>query len=374
MKVADVSFSYDEGVATVEQLLEQHYTITGWTEALQKQGIELMVLKRFSKEDTFQKNNVQYYFIKDKLKGMLKPWHLPLSFINRIKKLDVDVVHVHGFMFPMQILLLKLLLNNKTSIIIQHHGGNSPKGIKGYLYGLMNHLANGFFFTTISQGKEWFSKKKQYNKIMQVMEGSNHFTYCETDIARKATKLKGHPIFLWVGRLDNNKDPLTVLNGFEKVIDKCATALLYMIYSDNYLLNAVEAKINASVKLRQNVHLLGSIANNEMEAYYNSADYFVLGSHHEGSGYALSEALACGCIPIVTRIPSFTMMTDNGRLGSLWQIGNSQSFLEAAAIAMSKNVEIESRNCVDFFKGNLSFEAIASTAIKHYQKVIYARL
>jgi len=46
--------------------------------------------------------------------------------------------------------------------------------------------------------------------------------------------------------------------------------------------------MEGSAILNNKVHLLGKIAHSEIEQYYNSADYFVLGSHYEGSGYATS--------------------------------------------------------------------------------------
>ena len=49
-----------------------------------------------------------------------------------------------------------------------------------------------------------------------------------------------------------------------------------------------------------------------------AADLFVLGSHREGSGYSLIEALACGLPPIVTDIPSFRSLTGAGVVGALW--------------------------------------------------------
>jgi hypothetical protein len=49
-----------------------------------------------------------------------------------------------------------------------------------------------------------------------------------------------------------------------------------------------------------------------------AADLFVSGSQREGSGTALLESLACGLPPIVTDIPSFRMLTCDGRIGALW--------------------------------------------------------
>jgi glycosyltransferase involved in cell wall biosynthesis len=56
-------------------------------------------------------------------------------------------------------------------------------------------------------------------------------------------------------------------------------------------------------------------------------DLFVLGSHHEGSGYSLIEALACALPPLVTDIPSFRALTGRGAVGRLWPCG------DAAALA-----------------------------------------
>jgi len=185
--------------------------------------------------------------------------------------------------------------------------------------------------------------------------------------------MRGAPVFLWVGRLDSNKDPLTVLDGFEILLEKNTNATLYMIYSENRLSDAVEKKIAGSAILKNSVHLLGKIPHNEIEMYYNSADYFVLGSHYEGSGYALSEALRCGCVPIVTNIPSFRMMTNGGQLGALWEYGNNHSFAEAADVALNKPLSEQANSCITFFTESLSYDAIAKVAIVHYQKMIDRR-
>ena len=384
MKVVLVSFFYNETLTTEEELLRQHYTITGWAEALQRKAAEVIVMSRFSRENSFEKNGVQYYFIKDRLGALLRWWHLPLKFLRKIKSLDADVVHLHNFTLSLLTFLLRLMLDKKTAIIIQHHGGRPPGKIKRFFHNLLNSVADGFFFTTIDQGKEWFMKKKRPRKIMPVMEGATFFNYEDRDaarviryydrnLARKNTGITSFPVFLWVGRLDSNKDPGTVLDGFEILFEQYREAGLYMIYNDDALLNQVKKKVEGSEILRNKVHLLGKIAHEEIEQYYNSADYFVLGSHYEGSGYALSEALLCGCVPVVTNIPSFQMMTNGGQLGALWDPGNKNSFIEALISATNKSLKNEANACIDFFKQTLSFNAIAGIALVHYRKAIDSR-
>jgi glycosyltransferase involved in cell wall biosynthesis len=384
MRVVNIFYYYDERIAAEEEVIPHYYTTTGWAEALQPLGVESIVLTRFHKNSILQKNNITYRFFKDGLKGAFRTWQLPLKFLRSIRELDADIIHVHSLTLSLQTFLLRFLISRKTGIIVQHHGGKLPGDKRRRLHNFFNRVADGFFFTTAAQGQEWFMKTNPFHKIMPVMEGATYFNYDDRDTTRKPqyhnrqtarqqTGMHGAPVFLWVGRLDANKDPLTVLAGFEILFTKYPQASLYMIYSDDQLLQAVTQQINASERLKQRVHLLGRVEHQTIEHYYNSADYFVLGSHYEGSGYALSEALRCGCVPVITAIPSFTMMTDQGRLGALWQPDNVTSFVAAAEVAMAKPLEQEANACIDFFRSTLSFEAIARMAKMHYQQVMNRR-
>jgi len=384
MRIVDVSYVYDEALATEEELLEQHYTTVGWAEALVKKGAEVIVLKRFFKSSSFKKNNVQYFFVKDSYNKSIHSWQMPFRLFRKIASLQPDIVHLHHLSLSLQTFTLRSFLNKKTAIVVQHHGGGTPKGKKKAIHDQFNSIADAFFFTTVEQGKQWFPNKKVHNKILPVMEGGTFFNYntrleekklfyLNRNEARKISNINGDPVFLWVGRLDENKDPLTILDGFEDVFQKYPAAKAYMIYSEDNLIGSVKNKIDNSDILKPRVQLLGKIAHPQIQHYYNSADYFVLGSHYEGSGYALSEALRCGCVPIVTDIPSFRMMTANGQLGALWEPGNKHSFIQAAIRAIDKPVKEEAERCIDFFKSNLSFDAIAEQAIKHYQEIIELR-
>ncbi|HEX5654360.1 MAG TPA: glycosyltransferase family 4 protein [Chitinophagaceae bacterium] len=380
-----VTYFYDDNLSTEDEMLRQYYTITGWAEALQRAGQEVIVISRFSKESRVERNNVVYHFIKDSLGGHFKSWQFPVKFLKKVAALDADLVHLHHLTLSIQTIFLRRILKNKTAIIIQHHGGKIIPSLKLSLHNFLNRIADGYFFTTVEQGESWFNNKVRREKLMPVMEGGTFFNfetrdeggdsaYMQRTIAKQKTGMQGSPVFLWVGRLDNNKDPLTILDGFEVIFQEYPSASLYMIYRDYDLLEKVRGKTASSAILKASVHLLGAIAHTEIKYYYNSADYFVLGSHYEGSGYALSEALRCGCIPIVTDIPSFRMMTNNGQLGALWQTGNKKSFIEAVSATLEKPLLKESNDCIEFFEKTLSFDAIAKQALQYYQQAIQSRL
>ena len=73
-----------------------------------------------------------------------------------------------------------------------------------------------------------------------------------------------------------------------------------MIYSEDDLLDAVKERVRRSPSLADRVRLIGAVPHDQMTTFYSAADLFVVGSHHEGSGYALMEACACGAVPVVT--------------------------------------------------------------------------
>jgi hypothetical protein len=88
MKVVHVSFHYDESITKEEELLEKHYTVTGWAEALQQNGAEVIVMNRFGRNSSLEQNKVQYHFVHDSLPSTIKGRHLPLQFLKKISRLQ----------------------------------------------------------------------------------------------------------------------------------------------------------------------------------------------------------------------------------------------------------------------------------------------
>ena len=190
--------------------------------------------------------------------------------------------------------------------------------------------ADGFFFAARDLAASWMDDGliSKHQSIFEIMEGSNNFHCRDRSSSRARTGMAGNPVVLWVGRLIPLKDPLTVLEGFIRVLRHAPQARLYMAYGTADMLPAVRERIGANKILAGAVTLMGRVEHSQLEDIYNSADYFVLGSHHEGSGFSLAEAMACGVVPVVTDIPSFRVMTDGGRIGACWRPGSSEDFVD----------------------------------------------
>ena len=191
------------------------------------------------------------------------------------------------------------------------------------------------------------------------MEVSSVFYPVDKNVAKSKTQVNGDTIFLWAGRLNRNKDPETVLSAFLKFLQFQPNARLYMIYQTEELLPELRRMINEKKDIYDAVILVGPVPHNEMLYWFNSADFIVSGSHYEGSGTAVCEAMSCGCVPVVTDILSFRAITDNGECGLLYEAGNETALLSAFVETKHMNVEEKRYKTLEYFKNNLSFEAIA---------------
>jgi glycosyltransferase involved in cell wall biosynthesis len=107
------------------------------------------------------------------------------------------------------------------------------------------------------------------------------------------------------------------------------------------------------------IHLIGKVNNDDLQHWYNSADFIISSSHYEAGGVAVCEGLSCGCIPILTDIPSFRMMTDDGRMGFLYKVGDDIELLNS----LKRSLELERNEMrklvLKQFEQKLSFEANA---------------
>ena len=218
-------------------------------------------------------------------------------------------------------------------------------------------------FTSARQAVTWreagMISEKQ--RIYEVIENSTNFKPLSRD--KSHSTLTGEPVFLWVGRLNSNKDPLTVLEGFAQASRDLPNPHLFMIYSSTELLDAVKSIIQR-LNLSDHVHLLGKQPHERLEALFVEADYFLLGSHEEGSGFALLEALACGVTPIVTDIPSFRHITGDATVGALWAPGDPQSLASAIRLVVSRKSDRDATR--KFFEECLSFRALGEKALQAY--------
>jgi glycosyltransferase involved in cell wall biosynthesis len=206
--------------------------------------------------------------------------------------------------------------------------------------------------------------------VLELPEAPARFTPGDQAEARRRTGLTGRPCVLWVGHLDDNKDPLTVLEGVSGAARRLPELQLWCCFGQAPLLARVRARIAGDRCLRGKVHLIGRVPHAEVEHLMRAADLFTLGSHREGSGYALAEALACGLSPVVTDIPSFRAMTGRGAVGWTWTPGDPRAACDALLAAASRPHASVAAQVRQHFERELSFEAVGRKLNAAYARLM----
>ncbi|MDO3624784.1 glycosyltransferase family 4 protein [Mucilaginibacter sp. BT774] len=355
MKYVFAGYVYTGDYNLPQAWLERIKAYTGILEALAKQNIVISI-QQIDYEGQYDKNGVKYYF-----KRFGSPAYFPSPLHGFIKSLKPDVVIVQSFNHPFQVIQLRFLLGKGTKVIVHNHAELPFTGIKKYLQRLADKYVNAYLFASHNMGLGWVQKGNigSANKIHEVMEVSSAFAPMDKEVGRQKTGVTEGLIFLWVGRLNANKDPLTVSKAFLEFAAAKPSARLYMIYHTEELLNDVKEMINKSPQ-KNAITLIGRVPHDELQYWFNSADIILSGSHYEGSGTAVCEAMSCGCMPIVTDIDSFRMITNNGKCGLLYEAGNAAKLLEALNQTSKISIAQKQKASLEYFRSNLSFEAIAS--------------
>jgi glycosyltransferase involved in cell wall biosynthesis len=369
MRVLQLNYDYEANLTAPAELLQRYTTLTGWSEALLAAGAtQVTVVQRFHQDATLQRNSVAYEFCVD---GSLRALRLN----RRAASAQPDLAHVNGLFFPIQLWHLRRELPKSTAIVVQDHGGYAAlrfNFLRRFIYRRALGAADGFMFAATALADVWRAAGvfTPTQPIYEVMESSAALQPTSRETARAASGVVGEPAVLWVGRLNANKDPLTVLDGFERALSQLPNAHLTMVYSTEELLSQIQARLAASPLLAQHVHLRGPVPHNQLTMFYSAADLFVLGSHHEGSGYALGEALACGVAPVVTDIPSFRMLTANGALGALWRVADADAFARALITVSQRDLTALRAAIRNHFERELTWSAIGKRALAAYTDAI----
>jgi len=354
MIFVSVSYHYSADINNPQDWFRRLKIFIGSWELIAKQH-KVIRVERINYEGAITHQGIKFQFLHPKKFNRRWPWKMH----RLIRSLKPDIVIVHGLHYPLQTIQLRLQLPSHVKIIAQHHAEKPFTGVKKYIQHLASHCVDAYLFASRKMGEDWVARGniQSARKIHEVMEVSSAFKPMDRAQARLKTNVQGDPIFIWVGRLNRNKDPLTVVNAFLRFCDYQPSARLIMIYQTHEILAKLE--IILKHEKGQQVQLVGSIVHEDMVSWYNSADFVISTSHYEGSGTAVCEAMSCGCIPILSDIDSFRAITGEFRCGLSFQAGDEEGLLEKLLLATQLNRMEECKKTIERFKQALSFEAIA---------------
>ena len=227
-----------------------------------------------------------------------------LSLYKLFKEEDFTIIHTHSSKAGLLARLAAVL--NKTPIVIHT--------IHGFAFNdFMNMFKKNFFIYVEKLLAKWtdvlitvsnLNKKKiidlniaHENKIKNIYSGIDLrlFTNKRNDDFRKELNLENAHLLLGsVGRLSDQKDPITMIEAFGIISKPFPNAHLALV-GDGKLKGKILEKID-KLKLNGKVHLTGN--KNKPWSVYHSMDLFIMSSIYEGLGRSITEALSCG-VPVV---------------------------------------------------------------------------
>ena len=326
LHVVQIGFLADRQRRAPEQLLRDWYTLEYVAEAALAGGNRVTVLQACFHREHIRQRGVDYEFVPPDGAHAFGAG----EFAARFAALEPDVVHVHGLGFHNDVLALHAR-RPAVPILLQDHADRPPRIWRRGLWRRGFSAVRGIAFCSYEQSRPFAAARLLPGnlEVFEIAQWSAPFQPGDQSESRAATGLHGDPCLLWVGHLNSNKDPLTVLDGLSLAARELPGFTMWCCFGNAPLLPQVQARIEGDSALRGRVHLLGKVPHERMESLLRAADVFVLGSHREGSGCALIEAMGCGLTPVVSDIPSFRSLTGGGAVGRLWKAGDPAQFANA---------------------------------------------
>ena len=363
-----INFFVDREQRPPERLLDDWHSLEDIAAAVASTGARVTVVQASLSPGQLARRGVEYVFMTpDPPKGLLAQC---TAFKALLHERRPDVFHVHGLGFPRDMLALHELAP-RVPILLQDHADRPPRFWRQGAWRRGAAAAAGISFCARAQAEPFVRAGllRRDTALFEIPESTSTFTPGDAAAARASTGLHGAPALLCVGHLDRNKDPLTVLDGVAAAARDLPGLQLWCCYGAAPLLPAVQERIARDPLLRDRVHLLGRVPHDEIERLMRAADLFVLGSHREGSSFALIEALATGLPPVVTDLPSLRALTGGGAVGALWRCGDAAALanaLRSAAAELGPRSRTEVRA---HFEARLSSAALGRMFTAAYREL-----
>ena len=363
LHVVQISFFRDPQERLPAQLLDAWPSLVDVAEAACSGGTRVTVVQASSHSQCLVRGGVRYHFLPFEDTEQLRTAGEGLA--ELLANLAPDIFHVHGLGFARDVLSLSALAPG-IPIILQDHADRVPRLWRRGLWRREMSVAAGVAFCAGTQARPFAEAGllPMHTPVYEIPESTSRLAPGDPFEARRLTGIAGSPAVLWVGHLNDNKDPLTVLDGVSAAAQQLPGLQLWCCFGTAPLLGDVQKRIARDSRLRSRVRLIGRVAHDTIERLMRSADLFVLGSHQEGSGYSVIEALACGLPPVVTDIPSFRSLPGGGAVGALWPCGDARALCEAL---ISARFDAETRAAVrGHFDRELSLHSLGKKLAAMY--------
>jgi glycosyltransferase involved in cell wall biosynthesis len=322
--------------------------------ALRGAGADVVGVARGVADARIVHGGSEWWIVRD---GSRSAWRVA----RVVRRLRPAVVHVNGTGFSLAALALRAACPRAT-LVVQHHGEPPGSGRTLLVQRAVRYVVDGYLFTGGSDQAQPFVAAgvlAPSTAVHDVLESSADVDVLDRGEARRRTGMTGSPAVVSVGRLVPGKDPVTALRAFCTYAGGVAGAELWWLYHDAELEPALREELMRWPAVADRVHLVGRVEPEQIGAWLSGADVFLSASRHEGSGYALIEAVRCGCVPVVSDIAPHRAIV--GGLGERFDPGDAADGAAALARVVPDRAAATAR-----FAHALTWEAVAKQLLGAY--------
>ena len=267
------------------------------------------------------------------------------SGLRLAKKYKVDVIHAHwvipqGFIA----LLIKRFYSRSLRVMVTSHGAD--------LFSLNNAFLNRF-------KAQVFARADCVTVVSQAMR-----EFCQNDLGvRRVIHVRSMGIdcknifldrvdhaersgFIFAGRLVEKKGVRYLVQAFAKLVKERPDEKLLVVGDGTEKRTLMQ--LSLSLGLEKNVTFRGAVETPELADLFNQAAIAVVPSiiaadgDQEGLGLVAAEALACGCITLVSDLPAIRDVHDDAFLQ--FRQADMESLYQALVRVLGEPAEARSRS------------------------------
>lgn len=303
-------FGVHDQLGGVETFVKNHYN------HMDHQAVHFDFVSQYSHmcfEEDFEQMGSTVYKIPNVKKNVIGYWR---GISRLFKNQNYDACYVN-MLSSANILPLYIAKKMKIKHIIAHsHNGNTPKGtlrkiMHGFNRKALHRYVTDFWACSQTAGDWLFGQLPE--GVLHVIPNAidtDCFRFCEKTRSemRKSLDIEDCFVLGSVGRFTEQKNPLFLIDIFNKVKEKRGNSVLLLIGEGN-LQSSIQEKVD-QLGLHESVQFLG--IQKHVEDYYQAMDCFLLPSLFEGLPVVLVEAQAAGLLCVVSStITKEVQLTDN---------------------------------------------------------------
>jgi glycosyltransferase involved in cell wall biosynthesis len=232
-------------------------------------------------------------------------------YLNYKLKINCDIIKQNQLMGSWISILFKLL--SSKPIIIRTGYDMLTFAIKSkanifkiclyYLLTTFSLLFANLYTVTSTTDKKFINK---YFKVSKKIHLRPNWVHINEPLTRNRIENR----ILSVGRLENQKNYKSLIKAV------CESSFGIDIVGDGSL---KESLLEYSSKLGVDLKIINPMQNEDLLVMYTKYKYFVLSSHYEGNPKVVLEAMASGCLAILSNIENHNELLEHGVSGYLFE-------------------------------------------------------